>query len=138
MLSGFSSQGVRISAVVAALLFSGVAQAQTRLQQIADEAALAAVQVLGSGGQPADAAVAAEQTVAGNPGIVTQTSASSANLSATVSVSAGAKAAAVSTARYVPADQPANWPWAPRQRFVLKQSPVLVGSYCLSDCEPPR
>src|SRR3954453_22482717 len=127
-MSGISAHGVRLSAVVAVLLFGGTAQAQTRLQQIADEAALAAVQVLGSGGQPADAAAAAGQAVAANPGVAAQTTASSDNLSATVTVSAaGAKAAAVSTARYMPPDQPANWTWASPQRFVLKHAPVMVG-----------
>ena len=138
-MSGFSLQGVRLSAVIAVLLFSGAAQAQTRLQAIADEAALTAVQVLSSGGQPAEAAAAAEQAVAANPGVAAQTKASSDDLSVTVTVSAaGAKTAAVSTARYLPPDQPANWTWASRQRFALKYPPLVIGSYCWRDCEQPR
>jgi Flp pilus assembly protein TadG len=137
-MSGLRLHSVRLAAVVAVLLLSGAAQAQTRLQQIADEAALAAVQVLGSGGQPADAAAAAEQAVAANPGVAAQTSASSDKLSATVVVSGpNAKASAVSTARYLPPDQPANWSWASRQRFTV-DTPVMVGSYCWRDCAPVR
>jgi hypothetical protein len=137
-MSGLRLLSVRLAAAVAVLLLSGVAQAQTRLQQIADEAALAAVQVLGSGGAPADAAAAAEQAVAANPGVAAQTTASSDKLSATVVVSGpGAKAGAVSTARYLPPDQPANWAWASRQRFAFDR-PVMVGSYCWRDCAPVR
>ena len=124
-MSGFSSYGLRLSAVIAALLFSGAAQAENRLQQVADEAALVAVQILGSGGEPADAAAVAEQAVAAKPGMSAQATASSDRLSVTVTVSAaGAKAPAVSTARYLPPDQPANWAWASRQRFAVKPSPV--------------
>jgi hypothetical protein len=95
--------------------------------------------VLGSGGQPADAAAAAEQVVSAIPGVAAQTAASSDNLSATVTVSGlGAKAPAVSTARYLPPDQPANWGWASRQRFAIEQAPVVVGSYCWRDCAPVR
>lgn len=138
-MSGLSLHSVRFAAVVAALLFSGAAQAQTRLQQIADEAALTAVQVLGSGGEPAEAAAAAEQAVAAVPGVAAQTTTSSDKLSATVTVSkAGAKAPAVSTARYLPPDQPANWAWASRQRFAFEPAPVVVGSYCWRDCPPVR
>ena len=138
-MSGSSLHSVRLAAVVAALLFSGAAQAQTRLQQIADEAALTAVQVLGSGGEPADAAAAAEQAVAAVPGVAAQTTTSSDKLSATVTVSkAGAKAPAVSTARYLPPDQPANWTWTSRQRFAFEHAPVVVGSYCWRDCPPVR
>jgi hypothetical protein len=138
-MSGFGSQGSRLLAVVAVLLFSGSAQAESRFQQIADEAALAAVQVLASGGLPADAVAVAEQMVAVIPGAAAQVSASPADLSVTVKLSAQeAKAPAVSTARYLPPDQPANWAWASRQRFAVKAAPVVVGSYCLRDCEPPR
>lgn len=132
-----STQGFRLSVLLTVLLFSGTVQAQTRLQQIADEAALAAAQVLSSGGQPVEAAAAAQQSLAANPGVVAQVGAASGNRSATVSVSAEKdKAAASSTARYLPPDQPANWAWASRQRFVVKPSPVVVGSSCTPDCEP--
>lgn len=136
-MSGFGSQGFRLIAVAAVLLFSGPAQAQSPLQQIADEAALAAVQVLGSGGGPADATAIAEQTVAASPGAMVQVSASSADLVVKVKVSAAdAKTAAISTARYLPPDQPAVWSWASRQRFALRHSPEVVGSVCLRDCGP--
>jgi len=138
-MSGFGSYGLRLSAVIAALLFSGAAQAENRLQQVADEAALVAVQILGSGGEPADAAAVAEQAVAAKPGMAAQATASSDRLSVTVTVSAaGAKAPAVSTARYLPPDQPADWSWASRQRFAVQSLPVVVGSYCWRDCESPR
>jgi hypothetical protein len=137
-MSGLRLHSVRLAAVAAVLLLSGAAQAQTRLQQLADDAALAAVQVLGSGGQAADAAAAAEQAVAANPGVAAQTTASSDKLSATVIVSGpGAKAPAVSTARYLPPDQPAYWSWASRQRFAV-DTRVMVGSYCWRDCAPVR
>ena len=142
-MSGFSAYGLRLSAVVAVLLCSGAAQAQTlrqpRLQQIADEAALVAVQILGSGGQPADAAAVAEQAVAATPGMAAQATVSSNDLSVTVTVSAaGAKAPAVSTARYLPPDQPADWTWASRQRFAVQSVPLVIGSYCWRDCDSSR
>jgi Flp pilus assembly protein TadG len=136
-MSVFGSQAFQLSAVVAALLLSAPAQAQTRAQQIADEAAFAAAQVLSSGGQPADAAAAAEQSVAANSGIVARVSASSSDLSVTVNVSPeSGKPGASSVARYLPPDQPANWAWASRQRFAVKSSPVMLGSSCIRDCEP--
>ena len=138
-MSGFSSYGLWLSAVIAALLFSGAAQAENRLQQVADEAALVAVQILGSGGQPADAAAVAEQAVAATPGMAAQATVSSNDLSVTVTVSAaGAKAPAVSTARYLPPDQPADWTWASRQRFAVQSVPLVIGSYCWRDCDSSR
>lgn len=137
-MSAFGTQGLRLAAVAAVLLFSAQAQAQSRLQQIADDAALAAVQVLGAGGGAADAAAVAEQTVAANPGAAAKVSASTADRSVSVVVSAAdAKAANISsTAHYLPPDQPATWAWASRQRFTVKPSSVVVGSYCLRDCGP--
>ena len=138
-MSGFSSYGLRLSAVIAVLLFSGAAQAEPRLQRVADEAALVAVQILGSGGDPADAAAVAEQAVAATPGMAARASADSDGLSVTVTVSAaGAKAPAVSTARYLPPDQPADWIWKSRQRFAVQSSPVVIGSYCWRDCDSSR
>ena len=139
-MSVFRSHALQLSAFLAALLLSASAEAQTRPQKIADEAALAAAQVLSSGGMPADAAVAAEQTIAANPGVAAQVSASSSELSVTVSVAAEkagpAKAGpAASKARYLPPEQPANWSWASRQRFAIKPLPVMVGSSCTGDCE---
>lgn len=127
-----------LAAVVAAIsLLSGPAQAQTRLQRIADDAALAAVQVLAAGGETADAIAAAQQTVASIPGMAAQVSASPADLVVTVKLSgADEKTAASGTARYLSPDQPANWSWASRQRFAVKPLPFMVGSTCLRDCEP--
>jgi hypothetical protein len=135
-MSVFRSQALQLSAFLAALLLSAPAEAQTRPQKIADEAALAAAQVLSSGGMPADAAAAAEQTIAANPGVAAQVSASSSELSVTVSVAAEKTGPAASTARYLPPEQPANWTWASRQRFAIKPLPVRVGSSCAGDCEP--
>jgi hypothetical protein len=136
-MSVFRAQAFQLSALVAALLLSGAAQAQTRSQQIADDAALAAAQVLSSGGLPGDAAAAAQHSIAVNPGIVARVSASSSDLSVTVSIAGeNGKPAASSIARYLPPDQPGNWAWASRQRFAVKPSPVMVGSSCLRDCEP--
>jgi Flp pilus assembly protein TadG len=136
-MSGFNSQAFRFSVVAAMLIFSGPALAQARLQQIADEAALTAVQVLAMGGLPAEAAAAAEQKVAATSTRAMQVSASPADLAVTVRISDKDTAAtAVSTARYVPPDQPATWSWASRQRFAWKPQPDVVGSFCVRDCEP--
>ena len=141
----FHFPGIRLGLVAAVLLFSGQAQAQfsgqaqaqSRLQQLADEAALAAVQIWGAGGTSNDAVAAAQQKAA-TPGIETRVSASSTELAVTVKMStADAKAPAVSsTARYLPPDQPPKWSWASRQRFAVKPSPVMVGSSCTTDCQP--
>lgn len=133
----FHSPGIRLGLVAAVLLFSGQAQAQSRLQQVADEAALAAVQILGAGGTSSDA-VAAAQQMAATSGMQLEVSASSVELAITVKVSAAdSKAAAVSsTARYLPPDQPPIWSWASRQRFAVKPSPVMIGSSCPGDCQP--
>lgn len=133
-------QSLRLAAVVSAVLaLSAPAQAQTRLQQIADDAALAAVQVLAAGGGTADAIAAARQTATAIPGAAAQVSASAANLVVTVKLSAAdARTAASSSARYLPPDQPATWSWASRQRFAVKTSPVIVGSSCWRDCGPER
>jgi len=133
----FNYRGLRLGFVAAALIFSGQAQAQSQLQQIADEAALAAVQVLGAGGTSGDAVAAAQQLPA-TLAMKTEVSASSANLTVTVKVSAAdTKAPAVSsTARYQAPDHTSQWTWASRQRFAVKPSPVMVGSSCLRDCEP--
>lgn len=135
-MSRFGSFG--FVALMAALLMSSQAQAQSRLQQIADEAALAGVQVLGASGQPSDAVEAAKQTVAALPGVSAEINASPADLIVTVKLStadAKAKPASVaSTARYLPPDQPAAWGWAQRQRFAVKPSAFVVGANCLRDC----
>ena len=128
---------IRLGLVGAVLLLCGEAQAQARLQQIADEAALAAVQILGAGGTSNDA-VAAAQQLAATAGVKSEASASPGELAVTVKVSAAdPKAPAVSsTAHYLPPDQPPLWTWAARQRFAVKPSSVLMGSFCVRDCEP--
>jgi len=135
--------GFRLSAVVAAMLILGAqAKPQLRLQQVAQEAALAGVQVLGTGGGEADAVNAARQVAATLPNVMAEVNTSPADLVVTVKLSANdAKAkteAAVSTARYLPPDQPAAWSWASRQRFALKASPVILGSACPQGCDPLR
>ncbi|HEX2512675.1 MAG TPA: hypothetical protein VHK44_08800 [Xanthobacteraceae bacterium] len=133
----FHFPGIRLGLVAAVLLFSGQAQAQSRLQQVADEAALAAVQILGAGGTSNDAVLAAQQMTA-TAGMKSEVSTSSRELAVTVKVSAAdTKAPAVSsTARYLPPDQPPTWSWASRQRFAVKPSPVIIGSSCPGDCQP--
>jgi Flp pilus assembly protein TadG len=133
----FHFPGIRLGLVAAVLLFSGQAQAQSRLQQVADEAALAAVQILGAGGTSNDAVLAAQQMTA-TAGMKSEVITSSEKLAVTVKVSAvDTKAPAVSsTARYLPPDQPPNWSWASRQRFAVKASPVIIGSSCPGDCQP--
>ena len=133
----FHFPGIRLGLVAAVLLFSGQAQAQSRLQQVADEAALAAVQILGAGGTSKDAVLAAQQ-MAATAGMKSEVSASSGKLAVTVKVSAAdTRAPAVSsTARYLPPDQPPTWSWASRQRFAVKPSPVVIGSSCSGDCQP--
>ena len=133
----FHFPGIRLGVIAAVLLFSGQAQAQSRLQQVADEAALAAVQILGAGGTSNDAVLAAQQMTA-TAGMKSEVITSSEKLAVTVKVSAvDTKAPAVSsTARYLPPDQPPNWSWASRQRFAVKASPVIIGSSCPGDCQP--
>jgi hypothetical protein len=141
-MSGFASQSFRLGAVAAALLLliqqGQAANSQSQLQQIADEAALAAVQILGANGGPADAVEAAKQTVAAVPGVAAEVTASVTGFVVTVKLSpidSKAKTAAItSTAHYLPPDQPATWSWASRQRFAVKPSPVVVGSTCMRDC----
>ena len=133
----FYRPGIRLGLIAAVLLFSGQAQADSRLQQIADEAALAAVQILGTGGTSNDA-VAAAQQMAATAGMKSEISASSGERVVTVKLSAhDTKAAPVSsTARYLPPDQPPLWSWASRQRFAVQASPQMIGSLCVRDCEP--
>lgn len=133
--------GLRLLAVLAAGLVLGAqAKPQSRLQQIADEAALAGVQVLAAQGREAEAVEAASQTAA-VPGVTVEVNASSADLVVTVKLSTTDStpkmASAVGTARYLPPDQPAVWSWASRQRFALKASPVVIGSTCPQGCEDP-
>lgn len=146
-MSGFASHSFRLFAVFAALsVFTGQGQAAgARLQQVADEAALAAVQALAANNasdeasRHADAVKAARQIISPIPGVAAEVSASVTDMVVTVKLSAtDAKTPAVSTARYVPPEQPAVWAWAARQRFAFKSSPVVVGSTCPQGCDPVR
>ena len=123
----------------AALMVSSAAQARS-LQHVADDAALAAVQVLGRGGAPT-AAVATAVQVAAIPGMTAQVNASGDDLAVTVKLSASESGGAqivTSTARYIPPEQPAAFNWASRQRFAVKPAELVVGSFCLRDCEQDR
>jgi Flp pilus assembly protein TadG len=139
-MSGFVKSFRFVAAVASGLILSVPAQAQTQtnLQQIADDAALAAVQVLAAGGGTADAIAMAQQSIATVPGTAAQVSASPSDLVVTVKLSSADAKTAASTARYLPPDQPATMSWASRQRFAVKNSPVVVGSSCWRDCEPER
>lgn len=135
---GFGLHGFYFGSALTLLAFSAPAPAQSPLQHVADKAALAAVEVLGTGGDAREAAAAAQQTIAmsGAEGdVITAPEAKT----VTVKVAQpSAKKDAVSTARYVPPDQPAHWPWAARQRFALKAAPFVVGSACPQGCDPVR
>ena len=134
-MSGFVTNAIRFFALAAALSASSGAQAESRMQRAADEAALAAVQVLAAGGATADAIAIAQQTAAAIPGVSAEVTASP-DLVVRVKLSAlNARDTANSTARYVPPDQPATFAWASRQRFVAKPSSFTVGSACVRDCE---
>lgn len=139
-MSPFGSQSIRLAGVLALVLLGGAAQSQSHLQSVADDAALAAAQVLGAGGGAHQAALAAHQTLAVSASdTANEVSAAPNGKAVTVKVSQPAsKTEAVSTVRYVPPDQPATWHWASRQRFVVKASPVVVGSSCAQDCDPVR
>jgi hypothetical protein len=142
------TQALRLFAVAAfTLCAGGLAQAQSLrqpeppLQQVADEAALKAVQVLGIGGNSEQAVAVAQEAVASASGLSAQVRPSSDKSKVTVKItlSAESKETIVGTARYIPPEQPPQWAWATRQRFVAKSSPVIVGSNCgRGGCEPPQ
>jgi hypothetical protein len=137
-MSGLAMKSTKLFAVAAVLISCGPVQADLRIQQIADEAALAAVQVLAAGGQTDDAIAIARQTAARIPGVAAEITASP-DLVVRVKLAAlDSEMTASSTARYRPPDQPANFAWASRQRFVVKPSPFIVGSACVRDCESDR
>jgi hypothetical protein len=136
-MSMLSLKSFRLPALAAVVLLVGGQMPMTRhLQQTADEAALAAVEVLGNGGSESDARAQAQQIVAAKPGLVAGVTISPSTLSATVKLSAAEPNKAVtSNARYVPADQPADFAWASRQRFAVKRAPVVLGASCVEDCD---
>jgi hypothetical protein len=137
-------QAFRLFGVTAFALYAGLAQAQSLrqpeppLQQVADEAALAAVQVLGEGGSSHQAVAVAQQKVAESSGLSAQVKPSPGKNTVTVKIppATDKKEPTVSTARYIAPEQPAHWAWATRQRFVAKVSPVVVGSTCVRNCDP--
>jgi Flp pilus assembly protein TadG len=139
LMSAFASHTFRLLAVIAALfLFTSqgqAASAQARLQQVADEAALAAVQVLGANNAQTEAVEAARQIISPISGVTAEVAISATDLVATVKLSAAdATTLVTSTARYVPPEQPATWSWASRQRFAFKPPAVIFGSNCIGDC----
>jgi hypothetical protein len=136
-MSMLSLKSFRLPALAAAVLLVGGQMPLSRhLQQTADEAALAAVEVLGTGGSESDARAQAQQIVAAKPGLSAEVNVSPAALTVTVKLSAGeAKKAVTSHARYLPADQPAEFSSASRQRFAVKRAPVVLGASCVENCD---
>jgi hypothetical protein len=137
-MAGLAMKSTKLFAVAAILMSCGPVQADLRMQQIADEAALAAVQVLAAGGKTDEAIAIARQTAARIPGVAADITASPDFVVRVNLAALDSEMAASSTARYRPADQPANFAWAARQRFVVKPSPFVVGSTCVGDCGPER
>lgn len=139
----FMSHRYCFSAVLgAALGFATVAYAaesQTRLQEIADQAALTGAVSLGTSdasseaGRRAEAIKASKEILNAVP-LRREIIASVQDLTVTIKLSAS-DAQVTSTAHYVPPDQPANWAWAGRQHFALKRAPIVVGSTCLRNCD---
>jgi hypothetical protein len=127
----------RLPALAAALLLLSAQMPLSRhLQRTADEAALAAVEILGTGGSESDAREQAQQIVSAQSGLAAEVNISPSSLSATVKLSAvEAKKAVTSNARYLPADKPADFAWASRQRFAVKRAPVVLGASCVEDCD---
>jgi hypothetical protein len=138
--------GTLAAAAFALMAFTGAADAaslQTHMQELADNAALTGVNTLGTSEARAeadkrDAAIkASKRMIADIPGITADVTASVENLTVTVKLASKALQVA-STARYIPADQPANWAWASRQHFAIGRDPVVVGSTCSQDCGSSR
>ena len=127
----------RLPALAVALMLLSAQMPLTRhLQRTADEAALAAVEVLGTGGSESDARAQAQQIIAAHPGLAAEVNVSPSTLSARVKLSAvETKEAVTSNARYLPADHPADFAWASRQRFAAKRAPVVLGASCVEDCD---
>ncbi len=112
-----------------------------QMQQLADNAALAGVNTLGTSEARSeavrreDAINATKQLLADIPGVAGQITASVSDLTVTVKLSvtesprAGAKSKTfevASTARYVAPDQAASWSWASRQHFAAGRPPVVA------------
>jgi len=126
---------------VAMLAAGGLARADSaaspaQLQDLAQRAALAGAAVFASAEQSAEddissrAVAAAQDVIAGQPGVQAQVVHSAEERRVTVNVSArgpgryrisvGAPTGATAVAHYVVADQPARWAWAPRQHFAAR------------------
>ena len=137
-MSRFRTGYFLFPAVSAVLALSSAAQAQSlqqqSLQQVADESALAAVQMLAVGGTSANAVATAQQVAR----VPVEVDVSPGSLEVTVKVSQADSKHAGSTARYIPPEQPTVFSWAARQKFAVKPQDVVVGSFCVRDCEPNR
>jgi hypothetical protein len=133
------------TATLALLVFTSQVNAASlqQLQQLADNAALAGVNTLGTSEARAEAdrrenaIQATKQMIAAIPGVEGQITASVQNLTVTVKLSSKTGEVA-STARYVAPDQPSNWAWASRQHFAVGRTPVVVGSTCVQGCGADR
>ncbi len=119
---------------IAALVLTtraGAADLQTRLQAIADQAALVGATTLGTSEAPTEAerraeAIRASKEVLSALPVSGEVAASIQDLTVTIRLSGNAPV--ISTARYLAPDEPANWAWAGRQHFALKRAPVVLGS----------
>jgi hypothetical protein len=114
------------------------ASLQAQMQEQADRAALAGVNILGSRTNDHEAIEATQQALAAIPGVAKEVTASVADLTVTVKLSSKTFDV-VSTARYVaPDDQPAEWAWASRQHFAANRAAVVLGSNCMRTCGVAR
>jgi hypothetical protein len=130
-----------IFGALALLILTAPAQAaglQAQMQEQADRAALAGVNLLGTGSAdgPArrqEAIDATRRALDAGPGVTQEVTASVEALTITVKLSS-TTFHVVSTARYLAADQPAEWAWASRQHFAADRNPVVLGSNCGRGC----
>jgi Flp pilus assembly protein TadG len=135
--------GLLAAAILTFTAIANGSEPRERLQQIADQAALAGAAALGVStaaddqGRREDAIEATKTVLAGLPAAEREVTASAGDLTVTVKLAA-ADARSSSTARYTPPDQAADWAWAARQRFALESRPVVLGSNCGRDCDNLR
>jgi hypothetical protein len=131
--------GTLTAATLALTAFTAHADAtsvQSQLQQLADNAALAGVNSLGTSEAQTevdrrdDAVKATKQLIGNIPGVDGQITASVSDFTVTVKLSMtdvpGKTLAVASTARYIAPDQTANWSWASRQHFAAGRPPVVA------------
>ncbi len=129
---------------VAALVLTtraGAADSQARLQAVADQAALVGATTLGTSEASTEAgrraeAIRASKEVLGTLPVRAEVAATIEDLTVTIRLPGNAQV--ISTARYLPPDQPADWAWAGRQHFALKRAPVVLGSTCTQSCDRVR